>query len=176
MTYTDLKGLAVSTASADALAAYERGVDLFLRWRAGAPEALDSAAHADPSFALAHCTRAYVAWRMGRVDAADTAAADAVARAGDARHERERMHVEAVASMKRGDQIAAYETLGQIAARHPTDRVAVRIVGLNYITQGHYSGGIDIARRSLDADPGEPQYLTMLGFFLEQSGYNDEGL
>jgi hypothetical protein len=27
MTYTDLKGLAVSTTSADALAAYERGVD-----------------------------------------------------------------------------------------------------------------------------------------------------
>src|SRR5262245_39871811 len=37
-------------------------------------------------------------------------------------------------------------------------------------------GGIDIAPRSLEADPGAPQYLTMLGFFLEQSGFNDEGL
>ena len=33
MTHADLKGLAVSTESADALAAYEQGVDLFLRWR-----------------------------------------------------------------------------------------------------------------------------------------------
>ena len=176
MSHSDLKGLAVSTASSEALAAYERGTDLFLRWRAGAPEALDAAAQADPSFALAHCTRAYVAWRMGRVDAAAAAAGQAAARADDARGERERMHVDAVAAMQRGDQIAAYDVLGQIAARYPTDRIAVRIVGLNYITQGNYRGGIDVARRSLEADPGEPQYETMLGFFLEQSGYNDEGL
>ena len=74
MTYTDLKGLAVSTTSADALAAYERGVDLFLRWRSGALEALDIAGQRDPSFALVHCTRAWIAWRMGRVDLAETAA------------------------------------------------------------------------------------------------------
>jgi tetratricopeptide (TPR) repeat protein len=52
----------------------------------------------------------------------------------------------------------------------------VRILGLNCVTQGNYRGGIDIARRSLEADPGDPQFQTMLGFFLEQSGYNDEGL
>ena len=39
MAYTDLRGLAVSTTSVEALAAYERGIDLFLRWREGAPEA-----------------------------------------------------------------------------------------------------------------------------------------
>ena len=52
----------------------------------------------------------------------------------------------------------------------------MRLAGLNCITRGDYRGGIDIARRSLAADPGEPQYQTMLGFFLEQSGFNDEGL
>jgi len=176
MTHADLKGLAVSTTSADALAAYERGADLFLRWRSGALEALDTAAQCDPSFALAHCTRAYVAWRMGRVDLAATAAQLAVARAGEARHEREREHVQAVAAMQRGDHTTAHDRLGQIAARYPTDRIAVRIVGLNCISRGDYRGGIDIARRSLEADPGEPQFQTMLGFFLEQSGYNDEGL
>jgi tetratricopeptide (TPR) repeat protein len=176
MTYTDSKGLAVSTASADALAAYERGVDLFLRWRAGALEALEAAGQCDPSFALAPCTRAYIAWRMGRVDIAAAAAAEAVARAGEARHERERAHVSAVDAMRRGEAATAYAILGRIAAADPTDRIAVRIVGLNYITQGNYAGGIHLARRSVDADPGEPQFQTMLGFFLEQSGYNDEGL
>jgi Flp pilus assembly protein TadD len=176
MTHADLKGLAVSTTSADALAAYERGADLFLRWRSGALEALDTAAQCDPSFALAHCTRAYVAWRMGRVDLAAAAAQEAVARAGEARHEREREHVQAVAAMQRGEQVTAYDRLGQIAARYPTDRIAVRIVGLNCINKGDYRGGVDIARRSLEADPGEPQFQTMLGFFLEQSGYSDEGL
>src|SRR5215468_9985502 len=48
MSSADLKGLAVSTTSADALAAYERGVDLFLRWRTGALDALDVAAQRDP--------------------------------------------------------------------------------------------------------------------------------
>jgi tetratricopeptide (TPR) repeat protein len=176
MTHADLKGLAVSTMSADALTAYERGVDLFLRWRSGALEALDAAGQGDPSFALAHCTRAYVAWRIGKVDVAAAAAQQAVARAGEARDEREREHVEAVAAMQRGEGATAYDRLGRIAARYPTDRIAVRIVGLNCITQGDYRRGIDIARRSLEADPGEPQFQTMLGFFLEQSGYNDEGL
>src|SRR5882672_6683014 len=144
MTATDIKGLGVSTKSSDALAAYERGLDLFLRWRGGAVEVLDAAVQSDARFALAHCTKAYVAWRMGRADLATAAARQATA-AGD-------------------------------AARFPTDRIAVRIIGLNCITQGDYRGGIDIARRSLEASPDEPQYQTMLGFFLEQSGYNDEGL
>ena len=176
MTATDIKGLAVSTTSADALTAYERGLDLFLRWRSGSVEALDAAAQCDPRFALAHCTKAYVAWRMGRADLATAAARQATAVADDARHERERLHVRAVDAMQRGDHPTTYEVLGQLAARYPTDRIAVRIIGLNCITQGDYRGGIDIARRSLEADPDEPQYQTMLGFFLEQSGYNDEGL
>src|SRR6185369_18030791 len=103
--------LAVSTTSADALAAYERGVDLFLRWRAGALEALEASTNADPRFALAACTRAYVAWRMGRVDLADAAARQAVALADDARHERERRHVETVEALRRGDALAGYRVL-----------------------------------------------------------------
>jgi tetratricopeptide (TPR) repeat protein len=175
MPYADTKGLAVSTTSADALAAWERGVDLFLRWRGGALEALDAAVQCDPSFTLAHCTRAYIAWRMGRVDLAAAAAQQAVARADEAHHERERGHLRAVDAMQRGEQVTAHALLEELAARYPTDRIAVRIAGLNCITQGHYRGGIDIARRSLEAIPGEPQFQTMLGFFLEQSGYNDEG-
>jgi tetratricopeptide (TPR) repeat protein len=176
MTATDSKGLGVSTSSADALTAYERGLDLFLRWRSGSLEALDAAAQRDPRFALAHCTKAYIAWRMGRADLAVAAAAQATAVADDARHDRERLHVSAVDALQRGDHATAYGFLEQIAARYPTDRIAVRIVGLNCITQGDYRGGIDLARRSLEASPDEPQYQTMLGFFLEQSGYNDEGL
>ena len=176
MTLVDVAGLAVSTTSSDGLAAYERGVDLFLRWRGGAMEALEASRQCDPRFALAPCTRAYIAWRMGRVDLASVAADQAVALADAARHERERLHVQAVDAVRRGDSAGAYQVLERIAADHPTDRIAVRLVGLNCITQGNYRRGIDIARRSLEASPDEPQYQTMLGFFLEQSGYNDEGL
>ena len=176
MMRTDLAGLAVSTTSTDALASYERGVDLFLRWRAGSMEALEAAEKSDPRFALSACTRAYIAWRMGRVDLADAAARQAVALADAAHSERERLHVQAVDAMRRGEFATTYQLLERIVAEHPTDRMAVRVVGLNCITQGDYRRGIDIARRSLEASPGETQYETMLGFFLEQSGYNDEGL
>ena len=176
MSSADLKGLTVSTTSPDALAAYERGVDLFLRWRGGAIDALDAAAQRDPRFALAHCTKAYITSRMGRSDLATAAGRAALALADDARNERERLHLAAVAAMQRGDQVAAHDAMGRIAAEYPRDRIAVRLAGLNCITRGDYRGGIDIARRSLAADPDEPQYETMLGFFLEQSGFNDEGL
>ena len=172
----DVAGLAVSTTSADALAAYERGVDLFLRWRTGSIDALDVALTADPHFALAACTRSYIAWRMGRVDIADAAAQQAVKLGDSARHERERLHVKAVDAVRRGASPDAYQILERITAEHPTDRIGVRILGLNCITQGDYRAGIGLARRSLAASPDEPQYLTMLGFFLEQSGFNDEGL
>jgi tetratricopeptide (TPR) repeat protein len=66
--------------------------------------------------------------------------------------------------------------IDRIAADYPTDRIGVRLAGLNCITVGEYARGIDLARRSLAAAPDDPQYLTMLGFFLEQSGYNDDGL
>src|SRR5215207_7511769 len=100
MTSTDLAGLPISTTSTDALAAYERGVDLYLRWRSGSLEALEAAGKADPGFALAACTRAYIAWRMGRVDLAEAAAHEAVASADGVRHERERLHVEVVDAMR----------------------------------------------------------------------------
>ena len=104
MTATDIKGLGVSTKSSNALAAYERGLDLFLRWRGGAVEALDAAVQSDARFALAHCTKAYIAWRMGRADLATAAARQATAAGDEARHERERLHVRAVEALGRGDQ------------------------------------------------------------------------
>src|SRR5688500_4044817 len=70
MTSAGLKGLAVSTTSAEALAAYGRGIDLFLRWRYGALEALGAAAKSVARFSLAHCTIAYITARMGRADLA----------------------------------------------------------------------------------------------------------
>jgi tetratricopeptide (TPR) repeat protein len=99
-----------------------------------------------------------------------------MALADRAHDERERSHVQVVDALQRGDRARAQTLLELTAARYPLDRLIVRSVGLNCIARGDYEGGIAIGRRSLDADPGEPQFMTMLGFFLEQSGYNEEGL
>ncbi|GIX49290.1 MAG: hypothetical protein KatS3mg131_3501 [Candidatus Tectimicrobiota bacterium] len=176
MTYTDVKGLPVSTTSAEALAAYEQGIDRFLRWHSGALQALEAAVTHDPHFALAHCARAYIAWRMGHVETGLAAHDQALAAADHVRSEREHLHVQVVHALRQGESATALSLLEQLAAAYPTDRLAVRLLGLTYLAQGHYEGGIAVARRSLEASPHDPQFQTMLGFFLEQAGYNDEGL
>lgn len=176
MAYTDSRGLVVSSRSSEALAAYERGVDLFLRWRAAAPEALKSAVAYDPHFALAHCTRAYIAWRMGNVEVALDAHRQAMAVSDDASSEREHLHVQVVEALQRSQQGVAEALLEQIGAQYPTDRIAIRLLGFICIARGAYGEGLEIARRSVDACPDDPQFQTMKGFFLEQSGFNEEGL
>ena len=113
---------------------------------------------------------------MGRVDLASAAADRAAAVADSARTERERLTSPRWPRCTARRPAPRTRPSARSPPHDPRDRMAVRIVGLNCITQGNYRGGIDIARRSLAADPGEPQFETMLGFFLEQSGYNDEGL
>ena len=104
MAYSDLKGLAVSTSSSEALHAYERGLDLFLRWRGGAMDALNAAVKADPRFVLAHCARALIAWRMGQVAVASSAHQEVMALADHARDEREHLHVQTVDALLKGDR------------------------------------------------------------------------
>src|SRR5262249_37555668 len=133
---TDEKGLPLSTGSADARAAYERGIDLFLRWRGGAMDALDAATQSAPHFSLPLWARAQIAWRMGRVDLATAAAERAVALRDERLHEREVGHVEAVGATQRGDHAGAYGILDDLVARYPMDRMAVRLVGLHCITRG----------------------------------------
>jgi tetratricopeptide (TPR) repeat protein len=175
MAYTDMRGLPVSTTSADALAAYERGVDLFLRWRGGALEALNAATNDDPHFALAYCTKAYIGWRMGNVTVALDGYRGAMAAANAMGSEREHLHVQAVDAMHRGEPLVADELLTQIGVQYPTDRMAVRLLGFICIARGDYLAGLEIANRSLDACPDDLQFQTMKGFFLEQSGNNAEG-
>ncbi|HXJ82201.1 MAG TPA: hypothetical protein VMS64_26400 [Candidatus Methylomirabilis sp.] len=176
MPSTDLRGLPVSTTSAEALGAYERGIDLFLRWREGAPDALQAAVTADPRFTLGHCTRAYVAWRMGKPAIARQAHEQALSLGDDACDERERLHVRAVDAMQRCDAAAAQTCLEQIAERYPTDRIGVRLLTFMCIAQGDYQHGLEIGQRSLAARPDDVQFQTMTGFFLEQTGRNAEGL
>lgn len=177
MTYTDSVGYAVSTASSEALAAYEQGVSLWLRQRSGAVEALNHAVAVDPHFTLAHCTRAYVAWRMGKAEVALAAHAQAMAQADDVQDEREHLHLHTVDAMRACNGADTLHHLEQLAEHYPADRMAMRVLGFNYIARGEYQRGLTQAQRSLAARPDDPQFLTMTAFFLEQSNTDpDAGL
>jgi tetratricopeptide (TPR) repeat protein len=67
---TDRYGLALSTTSGAAQAAYIEGCDLALTFYPGAGEAYDRAIAADPHFALAHAAKAQMLARQGDVAAA----------------------------------------------------------------------------------------------------------
>ena len=176
MALSDRLGLAVSTSSSEALTAYEQGIDLALRWRSGAMDALNAAVVSDPRFTLAHCTKAYVGLRMGQVDTALEAHQQALTQQDSVQTEREHLHVQTIDALARNDRAMAHTCLEQIVEQHPTDRIALWQLNQMQIAQGNYRGGLALARRSLEACPHEPVFQTMTGFFLEQSGYNEEGL
>jgi tetratricopeptide (TPR) repeat protein len=176
MALSDRLGLAVSTASSEALTAYEQGIGLALRWRSGAMDALNTAVASDPHFTLAYCTKAYVGLRMGQVDTAMEAHQQALARQDSVHTEREQLHVQTIDALARNDRATAHAYLDQIVAQHPTDRIALWQLNQMQIAQGNYQGGLALARRTLEACPDEPIFQTMTGFFLEQSGYNEDGL
>jgi tetratricopeptide (TPR) repeat protein len=176
MALHDSLGLIVSTTSTEALHAYEQGINLALRWRSGAMEALNAAVATDQRFALGHCTKAYVGLRMGQVETALEAHQQARAYQDSAQTEREHLHVQAIGALAQHDREAAHTALEQIVAQHPTDRIALWQLNQMQIAQGNYRGGLALARRSLDVCPDEPVFQTMTGFFLEQSGYNEDGL
>ena len=156
MALTDRLGLAVSTSSSEALTAYEHGIDLALRWRSGAPDALNTAVTADPHFALAHCTRAYVGFRMLQVETALDAHQHALALQDSVSTEREHLHVQTVDALARKDRATAHTCLDQLVAKYPTDRMALWQLNLMHTARGTRREALAVARRSLEICPDEP--------------------
>ena len=59
--HSDIRGLPISTVSAEAAAAFDHLVAGYLSYRADTPTRLDAVLAADPDFALAHCMKGYFA-------------------------------------------------------------------------------------------------------------------
>ena len=125
----DVRGLALSTDSVEAAAAYDRFVAGYLGYRADTPARLAALLQADPEFALAHCmqgTMAMLAYKQAAVPLALQAAQRAEALAGTAT-ERERRHIAALQAMIAGDLDQAIAAWEAILAVHPLDAVALRL-------------------------------------------------
>ncbi len=116
----DELGNSVTTAGAQALAAYERAVDAHLHAWPGMAPALDEALAADPDFVLAHALRALWLQTYGRSDEARAALGRAEAGAGHT-SERERSHVSLVSALVGGRSPAALAQVQLHAQRFPTD-------------------------------------------------------
>src|SRR5579871_4079422 len=125
--HEDRYGLALSTNSSDAAAAYRDGVDLMLSAWPGAAEAFDRAIAADGEFALARVARARMHTIYQQSEAARKQAArarDAVARRGT---EREKGHIETLELAAGGNLPAALASALKHLESFPRDAVVMSL-------------------------------------------------
>ncbi len=127
--HSDIRGLPISTASAEAAAAFDHLVVGYLTYRADTPTRLDAVLEADPDFALAHCMKGYfamLAFKQAAVPVAVQEARTAQSLAVGATA-RERNHVAALTAWAEGELDRALATWELILRTHPHDLVAFRL-------------------------------------------------
>ncbi|HEY4171934.1 MAG TPA: tetratricopeptide repeat protein, partial [Rhodopila sp.] len=171
----DCRGLALTTVSAQALAAFDHAVDGYLGYRADMAARMEALLAADPDFGLAHCLKGYLAlmgYRADTVPAARVALAAARRCAGTAR---EKAHAEALSHWANGDADQAVSVWDQILRDHPHDILAFRLAHfVNF-----WSGRVDAMLASVLAVephwgtdlPGFGSILACRCFAHEEAGY-----
>jgi tetratricopeptide (TPR) repeat protein len=125
--FKDCHGLALTTVSEAAAAAFDHAINGYLGYRADMVARMDALLAADPDFALAHTLKGYLFLMGFRADAlipARAALADARRCQGTPR---EKAHAEALARWIDGDPEAAVAVWDQILGDHPHDILAFRL-------------------------------------------------
>jgi len=176
LVHDDRYGLALSTSSAQAAAAYIDGVDRMLAAWPGAEDALDAAISADPDFALASIARARVHFVNAQVKPAQALAAQArelVARNGT---ERERSHVETLALAMEGKPAAALDHALAHLERWPRDAMIMVLplgaFGLFAFSgmSDHDSARVELCERYAHHYGDDWFFLTYLGWSHTENG------
>ena len=132
----DLNGLAISTRSEAARAAFDRTLRAYGGNRVDTSDHLAATLAADPQFALGHCVKGYLMMLMYNAAVLPKARqAQAAARALPA-NARESLHIEALGAWAAGDLARALQIWEEILAAYPTDMLALRLSHFNYFWTG----------------------------------------
>jgi tetratricopeptide (TPR) repeat protein len=129
----DTHGLAISVASAQGAAAFDRAITGYVKYRADLPARMTALFSADPEFALAHCLKGYLAmlsYKQTNVPVAVEAAQNA-RRFGANATSRERAHVAALDAWIAGDLDGAIGIWEEILRENPLDVLAFRLAHFN---------------------------------------------
>ena len=129
----DLHGLPLSTASAQAAAAFDRTLLGYLKYRADVAARLADVLAADGEFGLAHCLKGYFAllsYKQANVPVAIEAARTA-RRFSTHTTAREQAHVAALEAWIGGDLDGAIDVWEDILGEHPRDVLAFRLAHFN---------------------------------------------
>jgi tetratricopeptide (TPR) repeat protein len=172
----DAHGLAISTSSAQAAAAFDRTLEGYLKARLDTRDHLAALLKADPEFALAHCLKGYftmLLYKQAAVESAAQAARTARRLVANATA-RERMHVDALEAWVAGDLDRVLAIWEAILAEHPTDVLAFRLAHYKYFWTGRARDMLASVERIAPKWGRElPGYGPLLGcrsFALEECG------
>ncbi len=172
----DERGLALSTDSADAAAAFDLAVEHYLKYHADTMTLVGTALEADPHFLMGFCFRAYLllftsipAYRaqVAELRIAAEAAAPAATR-------REQLHVKALAAWETGAVDRAFAAWREILDQHPTDLLALQISDRMWFRHGQTAAILEQADRLAPAwspdVPGYNSFQTVWAFAHEEVG------
>ena len=173
--FRDAYGLPVSTTSAVAVDAYDRGVRGLLGFSAATIDCFGEALGHDPDFALARAGLAVSLYLNEKIPEGRGAMETACAAAA-ALPERERRHVEALALWVGGRGDDAVGLIKEILARHPRDVVLAQRLYFIYFWQGRSGEMLELTRSLLDAFEADSYILGLHAFSLEENRRFDEAL
>ncbi len=175
--FKDCRGLALTTESALAVAAFDHAIDGFVGYRADMAVRLDRLLATDPAFGMAHCLKGYLlmmAFRADVLPAAQMASTDACRSTANATA-RERAHAAALEAWVLGDPDRAVAMWNQILQDHPHDILAFKLahfVDFWFGRPGAMLATVLAVERYWSADL--PGYTALLGcrcFAQEELGY-----
>ncbi len=181
-TGTDCRGLAITAASDEAVAGFDRTVGAYLGLRMDTGDHLKATLEADPSFVMANVLRGYFmllfASRklLGRALSSLEAARGAAGEGGCNR--REELHIQALDAWASGDQKRALAVWDAILTEWPRDVLALKLSEYWNFYLGDCRGMREVqARVGPHWDESVPDYGKVLGmsaFALEECGAYDE--
>lgn len=174
----DVRGLAVTAASADAVRLLDEAIDAYVGARVDTRHRLDAALAADADFTLAHCVDGYLRMLSSKREGREQARR-AVARAREAAFRqppspRELRHVDALSAWSRGDMRGATVHWIAILREHPLDLLAIKVSQFVLSYLGESEAMRDLLAGVLPHwDAAMPGYGYVLGcsaYALEEAG------
>ena len=171
---TDCQGNAVTSASPEAVALYDRAADAFLRYSGDPFALLDEAIEREPAFAMAHILRAYLfAVSTEPAGVRQVQKSIAILNRLPLNH-REAAHSHALSLLGAGNWCAAATALDYLCAEFPHDLVALQCGHLVDFYRANARDLRDRIARALpqwSAEiPGYSYLLGMYAFGLEECG------
>ncbi len=170
----DMRGVAVSGASAKALDAFETALAELQCYSADPVATVDSAVAESPDFVMAHCMRAYLHILATERPAMAEAQSSYDAAKDLSANDREREHLAAVRGFLAGDWRAGIEALENVLIGHPWDILASQVAHVSDFFVGDSRSLRDRVARVLpawsDDMPGYHALLGMHAFGLEECG------